>query len=143
MLPEQQREQFKTDVAQMNLTTGASRYDGLLRIAGILLMVGGAAAAFIIYEASLSESDARNIASQQVLAIGFVGVTLIGVALFVVASMTRLLRFWLLRQLYEGQAHVDQLVAAVQKAPETPKSAESQTAAASTATNSSSSSAPA
>ena len=137
MLPEQQREQFKRDVAQMKLTTGASRYDGLLRIAGVLLMVGGAAAAFIVYESSLSESDARNIASQQVLAIGFLAVTLIGVALFVVASMARLLRFWLLRQLYEGQAHVDQLAAVVRPPPDTLMSSESETASASTASNSS------
>src|SRR5713226_5448435 len=97
----------------MKLKTGASRYDGAIRVVGAVLAVGGVAAAFIIYEASASESDARNIASQQILAIGFLGVTLIGVALFVVASLGRLLRLWLLRQLYEGQAHVDQLADAV------------------------------
>jgi uncharacterized membrane protein YcjF (UPF0283 family) len=113
MLPEQQREQFKNDVAQMKLKTGTSRYDGIFRVVGALLMIGGVAAAFIIYEASAAESDARNIASQQILAVGFLGVTLIGVALFVVASLGRLLRLWLLRQLYEGQAHVDQLADAV------------------------------
>ena len=78
MLPEQQREQFKNDAAQMKLKTGASRYDGAIRVVGAVLAVGGVAGAFIIYEASASESDARNIASQQILAIGFLGVTLIG-----------------------------------------------------------------
>jgi uncharacterized membrane protein YcjF (UPF0283 family) len=138
MLPEQVREQFKKDVAQMKLSTGASRYDSVIRYAGLLLMIGGAAAAFILYEASLSESDARNIASQQVLAIGFLAVTMIGVALFVVASLGRLLRLWLLRQLYEGQAHVDQLAAAVRPAAPAPEVAsEVQAAAASTTGNSS------
>lgn len=114
----------------MKLRKGASRYDGLLRIAGVLLMVGGTAAAFIIYEASISESDARNIASQQILAIGFLGLTLIGVALFIAASMARLLRFWLLRQLYEGQAHVDQLTAAIHRPIESTNSSEGQAPAA-------------
>src|SRR5713101_4081403 len=70
MLPEQQREQFKNDVAQMKLKTGTSRYDGIFRVVGALLMIGGVAAAFIIYEASASESDARNIASQMKLKTG-------------------------------------------------------------------------
>jgi hypothetical protein len=32
---------------------------------------------------------------------------------FVRYSLARFLRFWLLRQLYEGQAHIDQVVAAL------------------------------
>jgi hypothetical protein len=142
MLPEEVREQFKKDIGQMKLSSGASRYDTLLRIAGVILMIGGAAAAFIIYEASLSESDARNLASQQILAVGFLGVTLIGVAVFVVASLGRLLRLWLLRQLYEGQAHIDQLAAVVDRpgreAPAMPaERPDAQAAATSTTGNSS------
>ena len=113
MLAEQQREQFKNDIAQMKLKAGGSRYDGPIRVLGGILMLVGVVAAFIIYEASLSQKDARNIASQQILAIGFLGVALIGVALFVVASLAQLLRLWLLRQLYESQAHIDQLANAV------------------------------
>jgi uncharacterized membrane protein YcjF (UPF0283 family) len=113
MLAEQQREQFKNDIAQMKLKSGGSRYDGPLRIVGGILMLVGVVAAFIIYEASLSQSDPRQIASQQILAIAFLGVTLIGVAVFVAASVAQLLRLWLLRQLYENQSHVDQLVNAV------------------------------
>jgi hypothetical protein len=113
MLAEEQREQFKNDVAQLKLKSGGSRYDGPLRILGGILMLVGVVAAFIIYEASLSQKDARNIASQQILAIGFLGITLIGVALFVAASLAQLLRLWLLRQLYENQSHVDQLVNAL------------------------------
>jgi hypothetical protein len=113
MLAEQQREQFKNDIAQMKLKSGGSRYDGPLRILGGILMLVGVVAAFIIYEASLSQADPRQIASQQILAIAFLGVTLIGVAVFVAASLAQLLRVWLLRQLYENQSHVDQLVNAV------------------------------
>ena len=113
MLAEEQREQFKNDVAQLKLKSGGSRYDGPLRILGGILMLVGVVAAFIIYEASLTQKDPRNIASQQILAIAFLGITLIGVALFVAASLAQLLRLWLLRQLYENQSHVDQLVNAV------------------------------
>ena len=64
---------------------------------------------------SLHQSDQRNIASEQILAIGFLSVTVVGAALFLVGSVARVLRVWLLRQLYEGQAHVDQLTAAVRQ----------------------------
>ena len=39
--------------------------------------------------------------------------TLIGAALFLRYSMAKFLRFWLLRQIYESQSHVDQLTAAL------------------------------
>ena len=36
-----------------------------------------------------------------------------GAAVFLRYSLARFLRFWLLRQLYEGQSHIDQVVAAL------------------------------
>jgi hypothetical protein len=114
-IAEDRREQFKTDVAQMKLKTGTSRRDGAFQALGIVLMLAGAIASFIIYEASLSQKDARNIASQQILATGFLALTLIGVALFTVGALARVLRVWLLRQLYEGQAQADQLADALRQ----------------------------
>ena len=114
MLAEERREQFKADVAQMKLKTGSAGRDTALLGLGVVLMLAGAIASFLLYEASLSESDARGIASKEIAAVAFLAVTVIGAALFVAASVARVLRLWLLRQLYEGQAHVDQLAAAVQ-----------------------------
>ena len=62
---------------------------------------------------SLNQDDARNIASQEVFAVAFLCVTVIGAVLFAVGSLARVLRLWLLRQLYESQAHVDQLTEAL------------------------------
>jgi len=113
MLAEERREQFKTDVAQMKLKTGTSRNDTVLMVLGGIAMLVGVVAAFLIYETSLSASDPRNIASKEVAAIAFLGVTVIGAALFLTGAIARVLRVWLLRQLVEGQAHVDQISAAV------------------------------
>jgi hypothetical protein len=38
------------------------------------------------------------------------GLSVAGAAVFLRYSLARFLRFWLLRQLYEGQAHMDRLV---------------------------------
>jgi uncharacterized membrane protein len=115
MLAGERREQFKADVAQMKLKTGTSRNDTLLMVVGGIAMLVGVVAAFLIYETSLSASDPRNIASKEIAAMAFVGVTVIGAALFLTGAIARVLRVWLLRQLYEGQAHVDQLTAALRE----------------------------
>jgi hypothetical protein len=112
MLVEQRREQFKADVAELKLKSRGGR-DGLWRGIGALFMLVGVVAAFIVYEASLSKSDYRDIASEQILAIAFVGLAVLGAALYIAAAVASMLRVWLLRQLYEGQQHADQLAEAV------------------------------
>jgi hypothetical protein len=115
MLAEERRDQFKADVAQMKLKTGTSRFDTLMMGVGGVAMLVGVVAAFLLYETSLSASDPRNIASKEVAAVAFLAVTVIGAALFLTGAIARVLRVWLLRQLFEAQAHVDQLSAAVRE----------------------------
>jgi len=104
---------FKADVERLRLKTSNARRDTAVQVVGVALMLGGAAATFIAYEVSLSQRDARNIASEQILALGMLALVVIGAALFVFASLAKFLRLWLLRQLYEGQAHVDAVVDAL------------------------------
>ena len=115
MLTEDKMDQFKAEVAELKLKTGGHRRDNALQVVGLVLMVLGVVGAVLLYEASLHQSDARNIGSEQILAAAAVGVTVIGAALFVVAALSRFLRLWLLRQLYEGQAHLDQVLDAVRQ----------------------------
>jgi hypothetical protein len=110
MATDEKIEQFRAQVADLRLRPGGQRRDAALVVVGALLMVGGLVAALITYEASLHQSSALNIGSEQILAVSMLALTVIGAALFVFASMARFLRFWMLRQLYEGQAHVDDLV---------------------------------
>lgn len=108
-------EQFKSDIAQLKLKAGKQRRDSLVQGLGLLLMLGGAVASLIIYEASLHQKDVRNIGSEQVLATAMLIIAVLGSALFLSASLAKFLRIWLLRQLYEGQAHVDEVVAAMRR----------------------------
>jgi len=103
-------EQFRAQVAELKLRTGGSRGDLVRMIIGGILMLGGLIAGLIVYEQSLSQGSALNLASEQILALAMLGVIVIGAALFVSATLSRFLRFWMLRNLYEGQAHIDQVV---------------------------------
>lgn len=115
MLTDERRDQFKQDVANAKLKTDQSKSDGLSRIAGLVLMVTGVVGAFLAYNVSLSQDDFRDIASNQILATAFVGLTVIGAALYLSGAISRVLRLWLLRQVVESQAHVDQLADALRR----------------------------
>jgi len=115
MLAEQRREQFDVDVAELKTKSRGVRHDGVWRAVGAILMVVGVVAAFLVYEASLSQSDYRNIASEQILAIAFVAVSVLGAAVFLASAIAGILRLWLLRQLYQGQQHADQIAEAIRR----------------------------
>ncbi len=113
MLTDERRDQFKQGVADAKLKTDQSKSDGWARIAGIILMLIGVVGAFLAYNLSLGQNDFRDIASGQILAVACVGLTVVGAALYLTATVSRVLRLWLLRQLVESQAQVDQLADAV------------------------------
>jgi uncharacterized membrane protein len=113
MLTENRIDQFKADVSAMKVKTPGGRRDNIMQGVGGLLMIVGAVAAYITYQSSTTQSDARNIQSQIILSIFFLILSVIGAALFVFASLTRFLRVWLLRQVYEGQENIERVVTAL------------------------------
>src|SRR5437016_11650070 len=106
-------EQFKADVADLKLKTGSAGRENLLIAPGVVFMVAGVAVALVAYQVSLNQDDPRDVQSSIVLAVAMLCVTAVGAVVFLRYSLARFLRLWLLRQLYEGQAHVDQAVEAV------------------------------
>jgi hypothetical protein len=115
MLAEERRDQFKSEVANAKLRTDQSRTDGWSRVAGLVLMAVGVVGAFLVYNVSLSQDDPRDIASGQILATALGILAVAGAGLYVAGAVSRLLRLWLLRQLVESQAHVDQISDALQQ----------------------------
>jgi hypothetical protein len=105
-------ERLKSDAAELNVTKGAAR-DGLWQTVGAIAMAAGVVLAFVAYQLSLAKDDPRDIDSLQILAVAMLALAVVGAAVFLRYSLARFLRFWLLRQLYEGQAHIDQVVAAM------------------------------
>ncbi|MFD3809887.1 hypothetical protein [Rhodococcus sp. NPDC058639] len=112
---DERREQFKQDVAALGLGTTGSGSGGRGRIAGMVLMIIGVAAVFVVYIASLTLSDLRDIASYQLLSMGFIAVTLVGAAVYVASVVAKVLRLWLVRQLLEGNAQTERIVEALSR----------------------------
>jgi hypothetical protein len=105
-------ERLKSDAAELNVGKGAGR-DGLYQSVGAVAMGAGVVLAFVAYQLSLGKDDTRDIQSLQILAVAMLALAVVGAAVFLRYSLARFLRFWLLRQLYEGQSHIDQVVAAL------------------------------
>ncbi|MCD2097609.1 MULTISPECIES: hypothetical protein [Rhodococcus] len=112
-LVDERREQFKKDVAALGLDAPRSDSGGRARLVGLALMVIGAVAVFVVYIASLTLSDTRDLLSYQLLALGFVAVTLVGVAVYLAAAVTRVLRLWLVRQLLESSTQAERIAQAL------------------------------
>ena len=110
-------ERFRAEAAALQVKTGGAGRDRALQIAGAVAMGAGIVVGLVAYQSSLSAADPRDVQSSQILAIAMLGLVVAGAAVFLRYSLGRFLRFWLLRQLYEGQAHVDELVAAMRQPP--------------------------
>ncbi|MFP3901492.1 MAG: hypothetical protein ACLFXM_11610 [Acidimicrobiia bacterium] len=108
-------ERLKNDAAGLNVSSSGRR-DGLYQAVGAVCMVAGVVIAFVAYQISLYEDESIEVQSLIILAITMLALAVAGAAVFVRYSLARFLRFWLLRQLVEGQDHIDQLVGAL--APE-------------------------
>lgn len=115
MITDERRAQFHQQVADHKIKVDGARSDKALRIVGVLLMVAGAIGMFASYNTSLGQSDLRDITSTQILTLAFLGLTVIGAALYLATAVARTLRLWLLRQLVEGQAQTDQIAAALRE----------------------------
>lgn len=116
-------DQFKADMAEMKLKTGGASKDGPLQIVGVVLMVAGIVVSFIAYRASLnvtisrtgSNADLLDANSYTNLAITGIGITIAGAALYLRCALAKFLRFWLLRQIMENRAQLDEIVGAIKQ----------------------------
>lgn len=115
MITDERRAEFHQQVSEHRLKADRSRGDRPLRVVAVLLMVGGVIGTFVSYNASLAQSDLRDITSSQILAIACVGLVVVGSALHLASAVTRVLRLWLLRQLVESQSQADQIAAALRE----------------------------
>ncbi|MGH9111669.1 MAG: hypothetical protein ACRDZN_05130 [Acidimicrobiales bacterium] len=105
-------ERLEQEAANLKVSSSAKR-DGLYQAVGAVAMIAGVALAFVAYQSSLGKDDPRDIESLTILAIAMLALAVVGAAVFLRYSLARFLRFWLLRQLYEGQSHIDQIVGAL------------------------------
>lgn len=112
----QRIDQFKQEIQEMRVHTPEDAGDRWWLIAGVVLPVLGLVAIVLgWWGASGTAYPAEQL--PYVVSGGVLGIALvvIGAALFVRYSLSRYLRFWLIRMVYEERAQVDREVEALER----------------------------
>ena len=103
-------EQFKRDIAEMQVKDPAAGRDRLALRGGVTLMVIGVIAAIAAYAQSHNTPNPVEQRDAIIIALIGVAVTVVGAALFLKGSLSTFFRFWLARLIYEQKAQTDRIV---------------------------------
>ena len=108
-------EQFKSEIAGMNLRDPSTTRDRQLLRLGVALLVVGIAVGIYAYTLSHGTTDPLQQRDAIVVGLIAVSVSIAGAALFVRYSLAQFLRFWIARLTYEQQAQTDRVVDAIKQ----------------------------
>jgi hypothetical protein len=89
------------ELAKLRSTNNSGRMDRSMSVLGVLLGVVGLGIILLSFVQSRGYSDIRNQMDALVLSLFGLSLSIVGSALYIRSSMTRFLRYWLLRMVYE------------------------------------------
>jgi predicted tellurium resistance membrane protein TerC len=103
-------DQFRQDIAAMQVRDPAAGRDRLYSRGGLTLMIIGVIVAIAGYVQS--HQTTNPLSQNDAIIIALIGVTvaIVGSALFLRGSIAGFLRFWLARLIYEQKAQTDRIV---------------------------------
>ena len=109
-------EKFKSEIADLQVkTSGKATAEKTASVVGVVLMI----VAILIGIGSWVQAGQEDSVLDQneliILALACISMAVVGAALWLRTALVRFWRFWMLRQLYEGQAHLDEVVKAIKE----------------------------
>jgi len=106
--------QFEDEVAKLKVTGGGANPERLGSQWGIGLTILGFVIAIISWWSALDAKDSAITALRaEIFAIIGIGISLVGIVIWVRNSLTRYLRYWIIRLVYEQREQTDQLIRAL------------------------------
>src|SRR4051794_5890460 len=93
--------EFEAEVAELRIKGGSAERERQYTVGGLALMVAGAAVALIMGFLSQGASDSRDELTYLIFAVFGLSLAVAGGVLWLRYSMSRYLRYWLLRLIYE------------------------------------------
>ena len=109
-------EQFKSEIAELQVkTSGKATAEKAASTLGIVLMVVAILIGVGSYVQAGQEDNTLDQNELIILALACISMAVVGAALWIRTALVKFWRFWMLRSLYEGQAHLDEVVKAIRE----------------------------
>ena len=105
--------QFEAEVAKLKVTGGGANPERLGSQWGIGLTILGFVIAIISWWSAQDSKDVNVILRSQIFAFIGVGLAIVGIVIWVRNSLTRYLRYWIIRLVYEQREQTEQLIQAL------------------------------
>ena len=105
--------QFQDEVAKLKVTGGGANPERLGAQWGIGLTIVGFVVAIVAYWSALDSKSTNTQLRSQIIAIIGIGLALVGIVIWVRNSITRYLRYWIVRLVYEQREQTDALIKAL------------------------------
>ena len=111
--PSPRLQEFQTEVDSLKVTGGKANPERTWVILGALLMIVGIVLTIISYSSISSSAPSKGqvVFVEDSAALGTLGLPLavVGAALFIVMSLRRYFRFWLIRLIFEQREQADRI----------------------------------
>jgi len=103
-------QEFQSEVRELKVSGGRANPERTGKIIGGLLMLAGLVLTIVGYLTSHGTTDPLEQSDAQLLGVIGLTVAVIGTGLFVLFSLTRYLRYWLVRMIYEQRDSTDRII---------------------------------
>jgi hypothetical protein len=98
---DRRRREFTAEVGKLRVEETRGPRDRVVQVLGLVLAITGLAVGLLCYARATGFSDVRDQLQTMILALVGLGLVVIGTGLYVASTITRFLRLWLLRLVYE------------------------------------------
>jgi hypothetical protein len=107
--------QFRDEVSKLKVTGGMANPERLAGRWGIGLTIFGFVVAIVSWWSAFNAGSFEDIYRSQIFAAIGIGISIVGIVLWIRNSLTRYFRFWMTRLVYEQREQTDRLIAALER----------------------------
>lgn len=108
-------EQFEAEITKLKVKGGRADRERILVILGVIATIAGFVVTTIGITGVRNASDQLSQGDSMSLTILGVGIAIVGAVVWARCSLSRYLRYWLVRDLYEQHASTDRIVEAIER----------------------------
>jgi hypothetical protein len=109
--------QLQEEVTKLKVTGGMANPERLAGKWGIGLTIVGFVIAFVSWWSAFNAGSFEDIFRSQIFTLIGVGISIVGIVIWIRNSLTRYFRFWVIRLVYEHREQTDRLIEALRERP--------------------------